>query len=117
MTTALRLHWTLTDARTGRLAVVGELNFSSAGRLLDIVTERLRQHPTLRELRLDCAGLDHCDSYGLAMLLMAQRRTDAAGVTLRLDNRTRTLERMMELTGTTEHLMADASDDDRSRSS
>jgi len=116
MTTALRLDWTMPDTATGRLAVVGELNFQSAGRLIETVTEELARHPELRELRLDCTGLDHCDSSGLSVLLMAQRRTQAAGVTLYLDNRSSTLERMLELTGTVDYLAGDAADD-RSQSS
>ena len=116
MTTALRLDWTMPDATTGRLAVFGELNFQSAGRLVEAVTEELARHPELRVLRLDCAGLEHCDSSGLSILLMAQRRTEAAGVTLYLDNRSTTLERMLELTGTVDHLAGDAAGD-RSQSS
>ena len=116
MTLPLRLDWTMPEARLGRLAVLGELTFDSAAQLLDAVMEHLARHPTLRELRVDCAGLDHCDSYGLSMLLMAHRRALAAGVALRLDNRPSVLDRMLELTGTVEHLAAD-SDVDRSQSS
>jgi anti-anti-sigma factor len=117
MTSPLNLDWTMSDGSTARLTVEGELNFETAAPLLDAVEQRLAEHPELRELRLDCAKLGHCDSYGLSMLLMVHRRTQRAGVALRLDNRTGTLDRMLELTGTVEHLTAGAAVDDHSQSS
>ncbi|MFG3442626.1 STAS domain-containing protein [Nonomuraea sp. NPDC047897] len=58
----------------------------------------------LRELRLDCAGLGLCDSSGLAALLVIRRRASEAGVRLRLDHRGAALDRLLDLTGTLEHL-------------
>jgi anti-anti-sigma factor len=108
--TALRLDWTTPS----RIAVHGDLTFGSAGKLLDAITARLAEEPGLGELCLDCTSLEHCDSYGLSMLLMAHRRAVAAGVSLRLENRPRMLDRMLELTGTVEHLTSHAAADERS---
>ena len=64
----------------------------------------LTDRPGLRELRIDCAGIGYCDSYGLSSLLMIRRRTRAAGVELHLDNRVGALERLLRVTNTLEHL-------------
>ncbi|MFI9379720.1 STAS domain-containing protein [Kutzneria sp. NPDC052558] len=117
MTPSLRLDWTMPEDRLARLTVQGDLDFTCAAQLLDTVTARLSEHPSLRGLHVDCAGLSHCDSYGLSMLLMAHRRALAAGVAFRLDNRSTALDRMLELTGTVEHLTADTVADDHSQSS
>ncbi|MFE1289851.1 STAS domain-containing protein [Streptomyces sp. NPDC058751] len=58
------------------------------------------------DLHVDFAGLGSIDSMGLAALLMIRRRTDAAGVRLHLDQRPRGLDRLLEITGTLEHLTA-----------
>ncbi|MEV6782988.1 STAS domain-containing protein [Streptomyces sp. NPDC051098] len=56
------------------------------------------------DLRLDCRELELIDSMGLSALLAIHRITSAAGITLHLDNRPDRLQRMLEITGTDEHL-------------
>ncbi|MFJ4693113.1 STAS domain-containing protein [Streptomyces sp. NPDC088766] len=90
------------------VAVVGELDHD-AGHFPALLTCAIEDHErehgaTLRDLHLDCADLTLIDSTGLAMLLMLRRRTYPAGITLHLDNRPAHLERMLQLTGTTEYL-------------
>ncbi|HEY2206353.1 MAG TPA: STAS domain-containing protein [Pseudonocardia sp.] len=57
-------------------------------------------------LHLDFARLGFCDTTGLSGLLMVHRLTSGSGVTLHLDNRTRPLNRLLEVTGTLRHLTA-----------
>lgn len=46
------------------------------------------------------------DSMGLAALLMVRRVADAHRVALRLDNRPLCVDRLLQLTGTLDHLTA-----------
>ncbi|MEV7416064.1 STAS domain-containing protein [Streptomyces sp. NPDC089919] len=99
------LHLTcVVGADSIRITPCGELDHSSAHLLLDAAARALGGHPDARELRLDCAGVTGIDALGLSNLLMLRRRTDAAGVRLYLENRSARLERLLELTGTLEHL-------------
>ncbi|MGW3819705.1 STAS domain-containing protein [Streptomyces sp. NPDC005046] len=87
------------------LELHGFLDYDIADHFLSIATEQLAESPGLRALHVDCAGLGGIDSTGLAMLLMLYRRTSAAQVMLFLDNRPPALERMLDITGTLEHLV------------
>ncbi|MFE9808928.1 hypothetical protein [Streptomyces sp. NPDC005548] len=60
----------------------------------------------LLDPRLVFAGLSGIDSMGLSVPLMIRRRTDAARVRLHLDERPPQLERLLEITGTLDHLTA-----------
>lgn len=86
-----------------RLTLEGELDFTSADELVDEGTAHLGR-PGLRSLRLDCAGITWCDSSGLAAILNLHRACVAEGVALRLENRAPHLDRVLQLTGTFEHL-------------
>ncbi|WP_330177011.1 STAS domain-containing protein [Streptomyces sp. NBC_01498] len=94
----------LRDEHTVCVAVVGDLDYDSARRLLDEAERQLTLHPAARHLRLDCSRLVTCDSMGLAMLLAVRRVTGAAGVRLHLDGRAASLERILRVTGTLDHL-------------
>ncbi|WP_329459314.1 STAS domain-containing protein [Streptomyces sp. NBC_01497] len=101
---------TISAERTQRgvlLRLAGELDYESAGELLDAVRAHL---PGIGPdgLRLDCGELTACDSTGLSVLLMSRRLTTAAGVALHLDNRRPPLQRMLEITGTLAHLTVSA---------
>lgn len=72
----------------------------NADALRTAVTNKLTETGTLRELQVDCASLDLCDSRGLSVLLMLRRSTEAAGVTLHLLNRSPALNRLLDRTGT-----------------
>ncbi|MEU6298155.1 STAS domain-containing protein [Streptomyces erythrochromogenes] len=84
----------------------GDLDHLHADRLIEAVDRLLAVHPGLRDLRLDCAGLSSVDSSGLAALLMVRRLTDKAGAGLHIDGRTVQLDRILEITGTLDHLTA-----------
>ena len=86
------------------MRVVGDMDFLTTPGFVLAVTELLATTPTLRAVRLDLTALSFCDSVGLSGLLQIQRKTSAVGVRLHLDNRPAHLDRMLDLTGTLEHL-------------
>ncbi|MFB7244037.1 anti-sigma factor antagonist [Streptomyces populi] len=87
------------------IRVGGDLDHETCDELMRAVDQNL-PGAGLLELRVDFAGLEGVDSMGLSTLLMIRRRTDAAGVRLHLDRRPRVLDRLLEITGTLEHLTA-----------
>ncbi|MFF3176933.1 STAS domain-containing protein [Streptomyces sp. NPDC057900] len=89
-----------------RIEADGDLDYDSAGLLLDEVTAQLAARPALTDLHLHCADLGTVDSMGLSALLMIARRTAQAGVRLHLDDRPPRLDRLLRLTGTLDHLTA-----------
>jgi anti-anti-sigma factor len=100
----LTYHWETPSADVGLVALTGDLVHLNANELLDAVTDRLAAHPALRELHVDCSGLELCDSRGLSILLMLRRHTDAHGLGLRIVHRPDTLNRMLDITGTATYL-------------
>ncbi|MBN9792468.1 anti-sigma factor antagonist [Pseudonocardia sp. TMWB2A] len=100
----LTLTWTSPAPDLATVAPAGDLDYATSDALTDAVAALLADRPGLRELRIDCAGIEYCDSYGLSSLLMIRRRTRAAGVELHLDNRAGALERLLRVTNTLEHL-------------
>ena len=92
------------DTRTATLLVDGELDYETTSDLEAAARAVLDSRPGLHELRLDCGCIRFCDTIGLAGLLNIRRAADNAGVGLVLDNRTRMLDRLLELTGTLGHL-------------
>ncbi|MEU8639311.1 STAS domain-containing protein [Amycolatopsis sp. NPDC048633] len=110
MTGGLTCTWTAADVGTARVAIVGELEYATAKLLLQLVTDRLADHPGVREVRLDCGGIAFCDSSGLSTLLLVHRAVTGAGSRLHLDNRPPALDRLLALTGTTAYLTGEAAD-------
>ncbi|WP_224390969.1 STAS domain-containing protein [Pseudonocardia sp. ICBG1293] len=100
----LSLTWTSPAPDLAVVTLSGDLDYASSDALTDGVGALLRDRPTVRELRIDCAGVGYCDSYGLSSLLMIRRRTRTAGAALHLDNRGDALERLLRVTSTLEHL-------------
>ncbi|MFJ9080389.1 STAS domain-containing protein [Streptomyces sp. NPDC102278] len=99
------LHVTCVDAEeTVRIELRGDLDHDSADLLLDAVGRLLIERTGLRDLHLHCAEVTAVDSTGLSVLLMIRRHTDAAGLRLHLDDRTAKLDRLLQVTGTLEHL-------------
>jgi anti-anti-sigma factor len=96
--------WDTPSVHIGRLVLAGSVVYANADELLQAVTDRLAAQGGLRELHIDCAGLDICDSMGLSTLLMLRRRTESLGLDLRLLNRPSPLDRMLERTGTYDYL-------------
>jgi len=103
----LHLQLTTVDTQDSvRIEVQGDLDYDSADLLVEEVTAQLSARPALRDLRLHCADLGAVDSMGLCALLMIGRRAAEAGVRLHLDDRPAKLDRLLDLTGTLEHLTA-----------
>jgi anti-anti-sigma factor len=102
-------YFTLVTARPRADAITitvrGPLDYETSDDLLTAVTEELNTPPAAAVLSLDLAGLTVCDSMGLAALLTIRRRTAAGGLPLRLLHRPDTLDRLLDLTGTTEYLL------------
>jgi anti-anti-sigma factor len=88
------------------LRLIGELEYDTTTELLNTVKCLLAERDRLRHLHLDCAQLTFCDTVGLAALLSVRQNTETAGVTLHLDRPSDALRRLLELTGTLEHLTA-----------
>ncbi|MFW3476851.1 STAS domain-containing protein [Streptomyces microflavus] len=102
-------HLQLTTAETQdsvRIELYGDLDYDNADRLVQEATAQLAARPALTDLHLHCADLGMVDSMGLCALLMIGRRTAAAGVLLHLDDRPAQLDRLLDLTGTLDHLTA-----------
>ncbi|MFH9264767.1 STAS domain-containing protein [Streptomyces sp. NPDC017546] len=97
---------TLDSEDSVRIEAHGDLDYDSADLLVNEVTAQLSARPGLTDLHLHCAGLGTVDSMGLCALLMISRRTAAAGVRLHLDERPAKLDRLLDLTGTLDHLTA-----------
>ncbi|GAA2267102.1 STAS domain-containing protein [Nonomuraea roseoviolacea subsp. roseoviolacea] len=89
---------------TLRVALRGDLDHTTADELLDAVHAALAVADPPREVRLDAAELRLCDSRGLSALLLVRRRADETGARLRLDNRGPALQRLLDVTGTLDHL-------------
>ncbi|MGK3201782.1 STAS domain-containing protein [Amycolatopsis sp. MEPSY49] len=96
------------DGETARVTITGALEFGTAATLLQLVTDRLADDDGVRDVRLDCAGLAFCDSSGLSTLLLVHRAVTGAGARLHLDNRPRSLDRLLAVTGTTAYLTGEA---------
>jgi anti-anti-sigma factor len=103
----LSYRWHSSTVHIGQVTLTGDLTHVNANKVLRTIEDELAKHPQLRELHVDCAGLEFCDSGGLSTLLMLRRRTESLGLELRLVNRPHTLERMLDRTGTTEYLTSD----------
>jgi anti-anti-sigma factor len=103
----LRYDWDTPAGYIGRVTLTGDLTHVNADELLDAVDQELAAHPGLRQLHVDCAGLEVCDSRGLSTLLMLRRRTESLGLELHVVNRPRALDRMLDRTGTLEYLTGD----------
>ncbi|MFI9648216.1 STAS domain-containing protein [Streptomyces sp. NPDC052040] len=90
--------------------VLGDLDYETCDELVSTVDGRLARWPAdgppLTALHLDFAGLGDVDSMGLSALLAIRRRTDAAAIDLRLDERPPALQRLLEITGSLDHLTA-----------
>lgn len=96
----------VTTGRTARLQVCGDLVYETVDAMVDAAGRLLGQQPAPAHLHLDLAALEFCDSAGLSGLLLVHRQSHQAGVQLHLDNRPRFLDRILDVTGTFEHLVA-----------
>ncbi|AOW90739.1 STAS domain-containing protein [Streptomyces olivaceus] len=86
------------------LSLAGDLDYETADEALASVRRTLEERAGLGVLRLDCRKLDLVDSMGLSVLLQIHRLAGRAGMGFHLDNPGPTLVRLLEITGTYEHL-------------
>ena len=93
-------HVSRPDVHTVLVSLDGDLVYGTADDVLAQITDQLSAQPTTRVGRVACTALDFCDSWGLSVLLMANRTVDAAGAQLRLENLPPQLTRVLEVTGT-----------------
>jgi anti-anti-sigma factor len=103
------------DGHTVTVVLHGSLDYDTADELLDRITGHLATHPGTRAVHVDCTDVDYCDSWGLSVLLMSQRVVAAAGARLQLDDLPPRLARVLELTGTLDHLGGTAGQRHRGR--
>ncbi|MFF8939656.1 STAS domain-containing protein [Streptomyces paradoxus] len=87
-----------------RLALTGDLDYDTCGELLQRVRTALEEGAGAGELHLDCAALGTVDSMGLSTLLQIHRSACREGIAFHLDDIGPALRRLLELTGTYEHL-------------
>lgn len=94
-----------TTARSACVQVAGDLVYETVDNMVDTVAELLSQQATLKHLHLDLSALSFCDSAGLSGLLLVHRRSAQADVQLHLDQRPAFLDRILDVTGTFDHLV------------
>ena len=102
------MNLSLNVAVTGRSACVqvsGDLVYETVDAMVDAAGRLLSAVPAPAHLHLDLSQLAFCDSAGLSGLLLVHRRSCQAGAQLHLDHRPRFLDRILDLTGTFEHLV------------
>ncbi|MFJ9606176.1 STAS domain-containing protein [Kitasatospora sp. NPDC101176] len=85
--------------------VEGDLDHETCDALLTDVTTGLSARPSVTTVHLDCSAMTMCDSMGLSTLLQIRRHTDAAGLSLLIEPRPALLDRVLQLTGTTDYLL------------
>ena len=78
--------------------LAGELDLDRADDVRDELA-RIAADPACRYLRVDVAGLDFIDSYGLGALVSARNSAAAAGVTLTLAEPSPPVRKAIEVTG------------------
>jgi anti-anti-sigma factor len=84
-------------AEVARVQVTGELDVSSAPRLIAAVHDVA--HPPVRRIDLECSGVSFLDSTGLRALLVARNAAVDRGVELTLVEPSASVQRVIEMTG------------------
>ncbi len=95
-----------TTTRSACLRLAGPLDYETTGAFMDAVDRLLNRQPAPAHLHLDLSELTFCDSAGLSGLLLAHRHAHRAGAQLHLDHRPEFLDRILDVTGTFDHLVA-----------
>ncbi|WP_167536453.1 STAS domain-containing protein [Streptomyces ficellus] len=91
---------------TVHLALTGDLDYDAYGEFLQQARAALEGRSDVTDLRLDCREAGLVDSMGLSALLQIHRSAEENGIRFHLDHIGPALRRLMELTGTYEHLTA-----------
>jgi anti-anti-sigma factor len=79
-------------------SVAGQLDMAATFRL-EPDLERISQEQGVRNVVVELAGVDFIDSAGLGLLLATYERLRAADIDLQLASPSRSVRRMLELTG------------------
>jgi anti-sigma B factor antagonist len=87
------------------VALNGELESST----VDILNERMRElfSTGVRDLTVDAAELEFCDSVGIGCLVTLRDQCEREGCTFRIENTQSYMRRVLLLTGLTEYLNAE----------
>lgn len=99
-----------TTARSACVCVTGDLDYQTIDDLVDTATQLLGQQAGLMNLHLDFGGLTFLDSAALSGLVLIHRRTSQSDVRLHLDHRPLFLDRFLDVTGLSEHLVTSQAD-------
>jgi anti-anti-sigma factor len=85
------------DGESARVVVSGELDSSSAPRLIGIVAEVAQ--PPVAHVDIDCAGIDFLDSAGVRALIVSRNQARSVGCGLSLVAASPPVSRVLEMTG------------------
>jgi anti-anti-sigma factor len=99
-----------TAARSASVRIAGDLDYQTAGDLVEVASRLLAQQNPLSDLHLDFSELAFLDSAALSGLLVLHRRASQAGVALHLGHRPQFLDRVLRMTGLFEHFDLTRSD-------
>jgi anti-sigma B factor antagonist len=85
------------DGESARVVVSGELDSSSAPRLIGIVAEVAQ--PPVTQIDVDCAEVEFLDSAGVRALIVSQSQARSMGCGLSLVAASPPVSRVLEMTG------------------
>lgn len=85
------------NAEVARVQISGELDISSAPRLIAAIHDVAR--PPVRRVDLECSGVSFLDSAGLRALLVSRNEAVDRGVDLALIEPSPSVKRVIEMTG------------------
>lgn len=91
------------NGETVEAALSGELDMAATFRL-EPELERVTQQPGVEALVVDMGAVDFVDSAGLGLLLATNERLRAAQIRFVLANPSRSVRRVLELTGAADSL-------------
>jgi anti-anti-sigma factor len=96
---------TITSSPPGTLVVAGELDAHTAPELADALAEL----PEDADVMLDLSDLSFMDSSGLRVLISAHRSLTEAGQSLTLRHPSRSVQRLLSVSGLEGHLTVEES--------
>jgi anti-sigma B factor antagonist len=91
---------TIIGGSTATLAVSGEVDLESASQLREAALAALSERPG--SLHIDLSGVTFMDSTGLHVLLATRRRAALTGVQVVVTQRSRTVDRLLQVSGLAE---------------
>lgn len=93
----------LTTGAEGSVTAVvsGEVDAATADQLQNALTDAI---PTASAIDVDLGAVNFMDSSGLRAMVVAMNSAEEAGVALRITATTPAVDRLLEITGLTQHL-------------